>query len=68
MDIFNIYNRMRNGDALTDEEIKFAYRKFNDLAKALRDFGDVFYTARVEANQRAAQLSSWYFSRTNRML
>jgi hypothetical protein len=68
MNMKMIYAKMRDGDWLDDEEVLFAYKKFNHLAKDLAELGDVFHLAKVESIQRANQLRDWHLSRTGKDL
>lgn len=68
MNIKDIYDKMRHGEDLSDEEVLFAYPKFRDLAMTLSEFGDPFYTGMCEANRQACQLEGWWFARTGKML
>lgn len=68
MDMAAIYAKLRNGDPLTDEEVLYGYKKFRELAKLLREFGDVFYLGHGEACRRAAELASYWTARTGKIL
>ena len=58
-----VYNKFRNGDALSDAEISFGIAAFMNAADSLRGLGPVFRLAQQEAHRVYMTLSSYQQAR-----
>jgi hypothetical protein len=59
MTLKEIYKKLRSGDALLDEELKFALAEFKKAAKILDQLGDRFLLSRVELWLRIEQMEGY---------
>ena len=65
MNLGTIYQKLRDGDKLTNEELNFAIKEFEDLENKLLQLGPVFQLSRVEITQRLHEMRTWKFHREN---
>lgn len=60
-----IYDRVRNGDTIEDDDLKRAFKFYDKLAKNLNNAGMVFYLAHKEATQIAQTLEGFIEARVH---
>lgn len=63
MEIRPIYDKLRDGGSITDQELDFALLYFTDLRDKLLDLGPVFQLAAMECHSKVHQLNNYKTAR-----